>query len=180
MDLGVIRLFSFYGWAFSAGLLQVRASMGPPGNWTRPDSWPGGFLQQKCLKKCVFWLSVRKFRSRTSDNMDRWKSRGGKSTCILHMYIYTIIYIYVVYLLYICCTMLYPVHCYFNQFQWDNGWTSGFLVRSTATAVHRTWGCQSPGFAQEIRFCIRCSYATVDHFAVRFSKSHLAIHLRTS
>jgi len=96
------------------------------------------------------------------------------------IYIYTIIYIYVVYLLYICCTMLYPVHCYFNQFQWDNGWTSGFLVRSTATAVHRTWGCQSPGFAQEIRFCIRCSYATVDHFAVRFSKSHLAIHLRTS
>ena len=114
---GVIRLFSFYGWAFSAGLLQVRASMGPPGNWTRPDSWPGGFLQQKCLKKCVFGLSVRKFRSRTSDNMDRWKSRGGKSTYIIIIYIYifdNIIYIYMYYIyIYICCIsvvhMLYHV-----------------------------------------------------------------------
>ena len=25
------------------------------------------------------WVIRRKFRSQTSDNMDRWKSRGGKS-----------------------------------------------------------------------------------------------------
>ena len=29
-----------------------------------------------CLKGCIY---RRKFRNQTSDNMDRWNSRGGKS-----------------------------------------------------------------------------------------------------
>ena len=38
--------------------LQVRASMGPPGNWTRPDSWPGGQLK---IRRSSDWSNAVSF-----------------------------------------------------------------------------------------------------------------------
>ena len=85
-------------------------------------------------------------------------------------------YIYI-HMLYICCT--YVVPCYtqciaisinFNGTtdEPEDFWSGQQLPRSIELEV-----------ARGARFC-EILWHPVDHFAVRLSKSHLAIHLRTS
>ena len=57
-----------------AKLWSIMGWNGQPHFKTQPN-----WLKLKTIYPQNGWLSRRKFRSQTSDNMDRWKSRGGKS-----------------------------------------------------------------------------------------------------